>query len=87
MGIGGAIFLIAFGAILAYAIHVDLRWLDLKVMGWVFILAGLAVFFIQMWFWRDRKKRNRALSVVEETRMIHDPGPLTPDQPDAAPPP
>jgi hypothetical protein len=87
MGIGGAIFLISFGAILAYAIHVNLRWIDLRVMGWVFILAGLSVLFIQMWFWRDRKKRNRALSVVEETRMIHDPGPLTPDQPDAAPPP
>jgi hypothetical protein len=87
MGIGGAIFLITFGAILAYAIHVDLRWLDLHVMGWAFILAGLAVLSIQIWFWRDRQKRQRSMSVVEETRMIHDPGPISPDQPDVAPPP
>ena len=28
----------------------------------------------------------RSMSVVEETRMIHDPGPISPDQPDVAPP-
>ncbi len=87
MGLGGAIFLIAFGLILAYAIHVPLRWLDLRVMGWVFVLAGLAILFMTMFFWRDRQKRNRAMSVVEETRLIHDPGPISPDTPDTQPPP
>jgi uncharacterized membrane protein YbhN (UPF0104 family) len=87
MGIGGAIFLIAFGAILAYAFHVNLPWLDLFAMGWIFILSGLLVLFMTLWFWRDRRRRQRAMSVVEETRLIHDPGPVTPEPPDATPPP
>ena len=35
MGIGGSIFLIALGAILAFAVEADLGWLDLSVVGWV----------------------------------------------------
>jgi uncharacterized membrane protein YbhN (UPF0104 family) len=87
MGLGGGIFLIAFGAILAFAFHVNLKWLDLRAMGWVFILAGAAVLGMTLWFWRDRRKRDRAMSIVEETRLIHDPGPVTPEPPDVTPPP
>lgn len=87
MGIGGGIFLIAFGLILAYAIHVPLRWLDLTVMGWVFVLAGLAIVTITLVFWRERQRRSRTMSVVEETRLIHDPGPMSPNPPDVQPPP
>ncbi len=87
MGIGGAIFLIAFGLILAYGIHVDLRWIDLTVIGWVFVLAGLALITITVTFWNDRRRRNRTMSVVEETRLIHDPGPPSPNPPDTQPPP
>lgn len=87
MGIGGAVFLIAFGAILAYGIHVNLRWLDLSVIGWVFMLAGVTILTVTLWFWRDRKHRDRSISIVEETRLIHDPGPINPTPPEAQPPP
>ncbi len=87
MGIGGAVFLVAFGAILAYGIHVDLRWVDLFVIGWVFILAGLTIASVTLWFWRERRHRDRAISIVEETRLIHDPGPINPSPPEAQPPP
>lgn len=86
MGIGGAIFLIAVGAILAFAVKVDVGWLDLDVVGWVFMLAGLAVLLLTLWFWQDRRRR-RAVSRVEETRLVHDPGPVPPDPPDLPPPP
>ena len=41
MGIGGSIFLIAVGAILAFAVHVSVGWLSLNVVGYVLMLAGL----------------------------------------------
>jgi hypothetical protein len=86
VGIGGAIFLIAIGAILAFAVHLDTGWLDLNVVGWVLMLAGLAVLGFTVYFWQDRRRRRRP-SIVEETRLVHDPGPVPPDPPDVAPPP
>ncbi|MDR7280135.1 DUF6458 family protein [Catenuloplanes atrovinosus] len=78
MGIGGGIFLIAIGAILAFAVHAEPGWLDLTVVGWVLMLAGTAALVITIWYWNDR--RNRALAVgmdvVEETRLAHPAAPL-----------
>jgi hypothetical protein len=41
MGIGAGIFLIAVGAIIAFALETRVGWLDLDVVGWVLMLAGL----------------------------------------------
>src|SRR5450755_2807095 len=38
--------LVAIGAILAFAVTAHLRFLDLQVVGWVFILTGLVGIFI-----------------------------------------
>ena len=57
MGIGGGIFLIAFGAILAFAVHADVGWIDIDVVGAVIMLSGVAVLSITVWFWRDRRRR------------------------------
>ena len=56
MGIGGSIFLIALGAILAFAVEADLGVLDLNVVGWVLMLAGLAGLVITLWFWKSRRR-------------------------------
>jgi len=40
MGIGGSILLIAVGAIIAFALHVHIGWLDLQIVGWVLMAAG-----------------------------------------------
>jgi len=72
MGIGGGIFLLALGAILTFAVHANTAWLDLHVVGWVLMLAGAAVIVLTIWFWRQRRAEHR-MSLVEETRMIHDP--------------
>jgi cyanate permease len=85
MGIGGGIFLIAVGAILTFAVHATMSWLDLHVVGWVLMLAGLAVLVLTIWFWQGRRRR-RTVSLVEQTQLTHDPAqvhPVLPTPPDA----
>jgi membrane protein implicated in regulation of membrane protease activity len=89
MGIGGGIFLIAFGAILTFAVHAQLSWLDLAVVGWVLMLSGLTVLILTIWFWQQRRRRV-GLTLVEQTQLNHDLGgvhPVRPDRPDADMPP
>src|SRR2546430_3671808 len=41
VGIGGSIFLITVGAILAFAIRVsDSSWIDLNAVGWILMVVG-----------------------------------------------
>ncbi|MEV4540262.1 hypothetical protein GA0070609_5981 [Micromonospora echinaurantiaca] len=56
MGIGGSIFLIALGAIFAFAVQADLGWLDLSVVGWVLMLAGVAGLLVTLYFWNSRRR-------------------------------
>ncbi len=89
MGIGGGIFLIAFGAILAFAVHAKISWLDLGVVGWVLMLAGAAVMLLTIYFWNERRRRDR-LTLVEQSRYVHDrTSPINPEPPDSgtSPPP
>ncbi|MDG4778420.1 DUF6458 family protein [Micromonospora sp. WMMD961] len=71
MGIGGSIFLIALGAILAFAVEADLGWLDLSVVGWVLMLAGVAGLLATLYFWNSRRRRVVAAPVREE-RVVAD---------------
>ncbi|GGK35200.1 hypothetical protein GCM10010124_29870 [Pilimelia terevasa] len=74
MGIGGGIFLIAVGAILAYAIKVDVDFIDLRVTGWVFILTGLTTVLLTVWYLMSRRRRPATgadKSVLQETRIAH----------------
>jgi hypothetical protein len=58
MGIGGSIFLIALGAIIRFGVrNTTLGPLDLHVIGWVLMLAGLAGLLITLWVWNSRKRR------------------------------
>jgi hypothetical protein len=56
MGIGGSIFLLVVGAIFAFALDVNLGWLDLDVVGYVLMLAGVAGLVLTMWFWQSRRR-------------------------------
>ena len=71
MGIGGSIFLLALGAILAWAVHVQVGWLDLRVVGYVLMLAGLTGLILTIWFWTSRR-RIRTVP-VERERIVRDP--------------
>ena len=55
MGIGVSVFLIAIGAILAFAVNVAVSGLDLSTVGWILMAAGtigLLVALIMMNGWR-----------------------------------
>ncbi|HEV7897175.1 MAG TPA: DUF6458 family protein [Planosporangium sp.] len=77
MGIGGSIFLIAVGAIVAFGIRdQSLGPFDLNVIGWVLMLAGLAGLLITLWIWNSRKRRVVAVSPaqrVERERIVEAP--------------
>jgi Na+/proline symporter len=56
MGIGASIFLLALGAILAFAVNADISGLDISVIGWILMAAGLAGLVITLWFWNSRRR-------------------------------
>ncbi|MFG2056455.1 DUF6458 family protein [Micromonospora sp. NPDC048930] len=65
MGIGASIFLIALGAIFAFAIDANLGWLDLNVVGWVLMLVGVVGLLLTMYFWNSRRRTVVATPVRE----------------------
>jgi hypothetical protein len=87
MGIGGGIFLIALGAILAFALKVEPKYIDLEIAGWVLMLAGAATLVLTIWFWSARRRRGpgkekgRDVSVLEETRIAHSHAVVDPEPP------
>ncbi|WBB55870.1 DUF6458 family protein [Verrucosispora sp. WMMD573] len=68
MGIGGSIFLIALGAIFAFAVEAELGWLDLSVVGWVLMLAGVAGLIVTLYYWNSR--RRTVVEPVREERVV-----------------
>ncbi|GAB3148037.1 hypothetical protein GCM10027290_32160 [Micromonospora sonneratiae] len=86
MGIGGSIFLIALGAIFAFAVEFELGWLDLSVVGWVLMIAGVVGLIMTTWFWNRRRTvvttpvnqrptvPTQDARVVEEYREVRHPG-------------
>ncbi|MEV6599097.1 DUF6458 family protein [Actinoplanes sp. NPDC051346] len=67
MGIGGSIFLLALGAILAFAVNADISGLDINVVGYVLMLAGLIGLVITVWYWNSRR---RPTTVVEQRPAV-----------------
>ena len=53
MGIGVSIFLIAVGAILAFAVDVTVSGLDLDTVGVILMIVGLLGLVMTMLFWSD----------------------------------
>jgi hypothetical protein len=57
MGIGSGIFIFVVGLILAFALQVNLSWIDLRVTGYILMGAGLVVFAISLAFALRRPSR------------------------------
>lgn len=51
MGLGVSIFLIALGAILAFAVQYELSGLDIQVVGWILLVVGIVGLVLSMIFW------------------------------------
>ncbi|MFF5294988.1 DUF6458 family protein [Paractinoplanes globisporus] len=56
MGIGGSIFLLAVGAILAFAVNADISGIDINIIGWILMAAGFIGLIITLWYWNSRRR-------------------------------
>ena len=65
MGIGGSIFLIVVGAILTFALNLRVGGVDLDVIGWILMAAGVLGLVATLWIWSSRR---RTVVTQEPTR-------------------
>jgi hypothetical protein len=71
MSIGVGIFLIVVGAILTFALDATVAGINLDVVGWILMLAGVAGLVLFFYFW-NRRRTPRAL--VTERHRYEDAG-------------
>jgi hypothetical protein len=57
MRLGTGIFLLALGAILAFAVDVQLSGVDLRVVGWILMVTGALAAVIELAVWAPRRRR------------------------------
>jgi hypothetical protein len=69
MGIGVSVFLVALGAILAFAVEFDISGLDMNAIGYILMLAGAIGLVMTLVVWGPRR---RGSDVVEERRVYDD---------------
>jgi hypothetical protein len=51
VGIGVSIFLIALGAILAFAVSAEVAGVDIQTVGWILLAVGIIGIVLSMIFW------------------------------------
>lgn len=71
MGIGVSIFLIALGAILAFAVNFAVSGLDINVVGYILMIVGVIGLIMTAFIWGPRRTAARR-DVVEERRVYDD---------------
>lgn len=69
MGIGVSVFLIAVGAILAFAVDASLGGIDIDVVGWILMGAGLLGLIVTMMVWGNRRRAVVTEEPVEYRRI------------------
>jgi hypothetical protein len=57
MRLGTGIVLIALGAILAFAVNVQLSGVDLRVVGWILMVVGALGVVVELAVWAPRRRR------------------------------
>ena len=57
MGIGTGIVLFVIGAILEFALNVQVSWIDLHLVGYILMIAGAVVFVISLILLLVRRRR------------------------------
>jgi Domain of unknown function (DUF6458) len=72
MGIGVSIFLIAVGAILAFAVNASVSGLDIAVVGYILMIVGVIGLIMTAFIWGPRSRTRPAGDVVEERRVYDD---------------
>ena len=72
MGIGVSIFLIAVGAILAFAVNTTVSGLDINVIGYILMAVGLIGLIMTAFIFGPRRTAGGRDTVVEERRTYDD---------------
>jgi hypothetical protein len=72
MGIGVSIFLIAVGAILAFAVEYDLNGLDIAVVGFILMIVGLIGLIMTAFIFGPRNRAGRGGGEIVEERRTYD---------------
>ena len=57
MTLGFSIFLLAFGAVLAFAVHATVAGIDIHVVGWILMGAGLLGLVLVLAVFAPRRRR------------------------------
>ena len=70
MGIGVSIFLMAVGAILAFAVNVPSDGINLDTVGVILIILGLVGLLASLVLWEDWTPRRRGLAYDDAADMI-----------------
>ena len=69
MGIGASLFLIAIGAILAWAVEAEVAGLDLQTVGIILLVVGIIGLIMSMLFWSSFAPFRRT---TEDRTVIRD---------------
>ena len=59
MRLGTAIVLLALGAVLTFALRVDVSGIDLQVVGWILMAAGALGIVLEVAVWGPRRRVTR----------------------------
>ena len=59
MRLGTAIALLALGAVLTFALRVDVSGIDLQVVGWILMVAGALGIVLEVAVWGPRRRVTR----------------------------
>jgi len=66
MAIGFGIFLIVVGAALAWAVEVDIQFIDDNALGWILMIAGVAAIALSLVL---NAQRSRSTTRIEQRRV------------------
>jgi len=66
MGIGTGIVLFVIGAILEFALNVQVSWIDLHLVGYILMIAGAVVFLLSLILLLVRRGRRTAPTTDED---------------------
>lgn len=73
MGIGVSIFLIAVGAILAFAVHASLSGIDIQTVGIILMVVGVLGLIMTLVVWGPRRRAAvPPAGAVHEERVYRD---------------
>ena len=72
MGIGVSIFLIAVGAILAFAVEYEVGGVDIQVIGFILMAVGLIGLIMTAFIFGPRNRTAGRGEIVEERRTYDD---------------